>query len=324
MRERHLRDFRFMVAFLSFTCAVGSLSTTFGQEASPPSMLHVGTFAPADGLESWNCDVGDDRLSTLEIFAGIEGSKQPQDYGANANLGGRAHLNWSRLVIPDYAIGLQLGTAINSTGNAVRVFELLGETTGRTQSFTTAGVFQRTPGGLNWAIAYDFLYQESFDQFFLGQWRGRLGYQVSCCDELGMTVQLSGEREAGLFNATRVTLDPISQGSIYWRHRWETGTETTLWAGLAEGHGESNPITGFSPPKDEVFLFGADILAPLNDKLAIYGETNLMMPTDTGAVDAYLGIQWYPWGGARGSRRTPYAPVLPVAGSTSFSVDLEQ
>ena len=263
-------------------------------------------------------------LGTLEFFAGLEGSKQPQDYGVNANLGGRAHVNWGRLILPEHGLGIQLGTALNATGNAVRVYELLGETTGRTQSFSTAGIFQRTPSGISWGFAYDFLYQESFDQFFLGQWRGRIGYQLNCCNEFGVTAQLSGERDSGLFNATLVTLDPITQGSVYWRHRWESGTETTLWAGLAEAHGESNPITGFSPPKDEVFLFGADILAPLNDNLALYGETNLMMPTDTGAVDAYLGIQWHPWGGAKQSRRMASSPVLPVAGSTSFSVDLVQ
>jgi hypothetical protein len=30
----------------------------------------------------------------LTLFGGLDGSKQPQDFGVNANLGGQAHFNW--------------------------------------------------------------------------------------------------------------------------------------------------------------------------------------------------------------------------------------
>lgn len=263
-------------------------------------------------------------LANLHVFGGIEGSKQPQDFGVNANLGGRFHANWGMPLLSDFGLGMQLGTAIVSSDNAVRVYELLGEATQRRQYFTTAGLFQRLDSGWSWGLAYDFLYQESFDNFFLGQWRIRTAYDLSRDWQIGMTVNIAEEDEAGLFNATTVTLDPISQAHWFLRRRWQSGTQTSVWFGVAEEHGENNAVTGSSGGKDEVFLMGADFLAPLNDRLALYGETNLMMPADTGTVDAFLGVQWYPWGNARRARRTRFAPVLPVAGSPTFSVDLRQ
>ncbi len=265
-----------------------------------------------------------DSVSHIEYFLGVEGSKQPQDFGGNANFGGRFHVNAGGALWSEHGIGWQLGTAINSTANAVQVFELLGENSGRIQSFTTMGLNKRCENGLVFGFVYDFLYQESYDDFLLGQWRGRASYRLNSTDEVGATIHLSGKSQQGRFNTTSVTLDPISQASVYWRHRWEAGAETTMWFGIAEGHGESNAVTGMAPPKDEVFVFGADLHVPLNDRLALYGETNLMMPADTGTVDAFLGLQFYPWGGARQARANAYAPLLPVGGSTSFSVDLAQ
>lgn len=267
-----------------------------------------------------SCDTND--CGEFNFFVGIEGSKQPQDFGVSANFGGRTSLNWSRPLLRNYGIGFQIGTAINATTAATRVNELLGEDTQRYQSFTTLGLFQRLDNGWFWGVGYDFLFQDTYDQFQLGQWRMRGGKTLNANNEVGMTIMLPGDRDTGFFNATQVSLDPIAQGTLYWRHFWQSGAQTTVWGGIAEGHGESNAITGFSPAQDEVFVFGADILCPLNNMLAIYGETNLMMPADTGTVDAFLGLQFFP-GGAYQARRQRYSPVLPVAGSTSFSVDLQ-
>jgi hypothetical protein len=92
--------------------------------------------------------------------------------------------------------------------------------------------------------------------------------------------------------------------------------------GLAEGHGEDNAVTGFSPPKDEQLLFGSDIFMPLSPSLAIYGECNMIMPTDTGMVDAFLGFQWYPTARAFNARRGEFSPLLSLASPVSFAVDL--
>ncbi|WP_425613428.1 DUF6666 family protein [Anatilimnocola sp. NA78] len=260
----------------------------------------------------------------LTFFAGLDGSKQPQDFGVNANLGAQFHVNWGIPVWQDYGVGVQIGTSLIATENAVQVFDLLGEATSRTQSYTTIGMYQRTQGGFAYGFVYDFLNETSYDTFSLGQWRLRASYDWGPCDQFGITANISSFSDTGFVGGLiPVTLRPISQGTAYWRHYWETGAQTAFWIGLAEGHGENNLVTGPAPDQDEVIVIGADVLAPLTDHLALYGETNLMMPADTGTVDAFLGIQWFPAGGAKQARRGRFAPLLPMAAPTSFSVDLQ-
>ncbi len=255
----------------------------------------------------------------------IDGSKQPQDFGVNANLGVQSSFNWGLALLPSYGLGLQVGSGITATSNAVRVYELLGETSGRTQSFTTLGLFQRSESGWAWGVVHDFLYEKSFDDFQLGQWRARLSYDLTEDDTLGMTTMLRSYDDSGVFGtSTAVTLKPIDQANLFWRHFWNTGAQTTLWTGIAQGHGEDNIVTGPSASKDEQFLLGADVLMPLTARLAIYGETNLMMPADTGTVDAFLGVQWYPSGNVKNARRGRYSPMMSLASPTTFSVDLSR
>ncbi|MEZ6034492.1 MAG: DUF6666 family protein [Planctomycetaceae bacterium] len=261
-------------------------------------------------------------LRSLTFFAGIDGSKQPQDYGVNANLGLQGNVNAGVALDDTSGLGLQLGTGIVGTQNAVRVYELLGEATSRTQSYTTIGLFQRTDSGLIWAVAHDFMVEQSYDRFILSQWRGRVGYDVDGNNQFGITAQLRGLTDSGSFNGGPVSLRTINQSSLYWRHVWESSTQTAMWVGLADSHGENNAVTGPSASQSTVPLFGADFLSPLNDHIALYGEANLIMPSDTGTVDAFLGFQWFPGGGAKRARRTRFEPVFSVAAPTSFSVDL--
>lgn len=258
---------------------------------------------------------------TLSLFAGLEGSKQPQDFGVNAHFGGRSHINWGMPILEDAGLGLQMGTAINATANAVQVNDRLIDNTSRTQSFTTVGLFQRTDAGLIWGLGYDFLYQEYYDNFTLGQYRGRLGWQISPSNEFGVQAAIRDNNDAGQYGATTVLLRPITQGSVYGRHTWKNQAAIGCWVGVAEGHSEAN-VLGDYPPQDECLVFGSDVFVPLGEYLAVFGEANFMTPVDTGAVDAYLGFEIFPWGGARLARRNPFAPVLPVANNTSMTVDL--
>jgi len=259
----------------------------------------------------------------LTILLAIDGSKQPQDFGVNANFGGTGSFNLGLPVSQALGIGAQVGTGITASANAVRVYELVGESTGRVQNFTSVGVFQRLDNGWSYGLTHDFLYQNSFDRFNLGQWRWRVTYDASPEHQFGVTTMLRSFSDDGLFlESIPVNLRTIDQLQFHWRRYWETGAQTTFWVGLAEGHGEDNAVTGFSPPQDECFLFGADILMPLTETLALYGETNLIMPADTGTVDAFLGIQWSPRHSSSMARRGRYSPLLPLAAPTSFAVDL--
>lgn len=282
-----------------------------------------GNFARGQVADMVSSDCGeavDVKQSVFEFFAGLDGSKQPQDFGVNANFGGRASIN-AGLPIGETGCGFQIGTAYNTSDNAVQVFERLGGPSNREQSFTTIGLFRRAP---NWiaALSYDFLFQDSYDRFRLGQWRGMFGVNASSVDEFGIRAAIGSGSDRGFFGAVPLRLTSISQGNLYWRHQWETGARTTFWAGLAEGHGEANLALGDLAPVSQRFSFGSDLHVPLNDRVALYGEANFITPADTGTVDAYLGLVIYLDPIAKTISRQRYAPVLPVANSTTMSVDL--
>ena len=264
-------------------------------------------------------------IDEMNFFLAVDGSKQPQDFGVNANLGGQVSVNAGIPILSEYGIGTQFGTGLTASSNAVRVYELLGESTGRTQSFTTIGLFQRMDNGLSWGFVYDFLSEKSFDTFQLGQWRLRGSYLLNPTNEIGVFCALKSYSDNGIFGSnTNVTLSPINQGSLFCRHFWGTGAQTTGWVGIAEKHGENNAVTGPSPNQELPFLFGADVLMPLTASLAIYGETNMIMPSDTGTVDAFLGLQWFPGKRSFTARRRQYSPLMSLASPTNFSVDLSQ
>ena len=262
---------------------------------------------------------------TFLSFLGVDGSKQPQDFGANANFGVAGALSYSGPLVPEYGIGFQIGTRAIFTGNAVQVFELLGEPKDRFQNFNTVGVFQRLDNGISIGAAYDFLTQESFDNFTLSQWRVRASFDITPKDELGVTLNFSDRSDVGLFNTMPVELEPIEQLHIYLSHRWQSGAETSIWVGVADGHSEENVLTGTLPPKTNQILFGSELHVPLTRWLALYGETNVVMPADTGAIDAYLGVQFAPQGVTRSrSRKNRFRALLPVASNPSFTTDLNR
>lgn len=258
----------------------------------------------------------------LTLFAGVDGSKQPQDFGVNANLGAQVHANVGLPLSEAYGIGAQIGQGIVATDNAVQVLQRAIQSSNRTQSYTTLGLFQRTDSGFAWGFVFDWLNQQSYDNFQLQQWRVRIAQDLSSCDQVAITGNLTGGGDSGLAGPVAVRVEAIDQLNLSWRHWWQTGVQTTWWGGIAEGHSEANIALGDLPAFGESFLMGADILAPLNDHLALYGETNLIFPADTGTVDAFLGLQFYPGGGARRARRGRFTPLLPVASPVSFSTNL--
>lgn len=263
-------------------------------------------------------------FENLSIFAGLDGAKQPQDLGINANLGPRVAMNWGLPLLEEEGIGLQLGVGYVAAQNAVAVLEAVDGTTGRDQLFTTLGAFQKLDSGVNWSVAWDTLNQNYYDNFYLSQVRGRLGYQWNEDNELGVWTALHTQDDAGFAGATAVQLRSLSQVSAFCRHRFETGAQTSVWVGAAESHSQvvyvfpGNGTSGMSP------VVGAAINVPLNDWASIYGETNLILPGKSGTVDAFLGLSFYPGASAKRSWCNRFSPLLPTAGSPSFSVDMRR
>lgn len=263
----------------------------------------------------------------LTIFVGLEGAKQPQEFGVNAHFGGRASVNWSSQLFDESNIGIQIGTAINYTDNAVQVLELIGEAKGRSQSYTTIGLFERTDCGLLWGVTWDHLHQSYYDKFDIDQFRARLGYMTDDVNEFGIRASIAASRDFGSVrnlggDRVNVELESIAQGTAYWRHFWKTGADTMMWAGVAESHSEKNLVTGGGTASGAQLVFGAEINIPLNDHFALFGQGNFISPADTGTVDSFLGVAFYPGGTAMHARKHRYSSLHPVANSTNFAVDL--
>ena len=260
-------------------------------------------------------------LSTLEVWGGYDGSKQPQDFGVNAHNGGRLHVNWAAPLWQDAGVGFQIGTALTMTDHAVRVTDQIDGSSHRTQSHTTLGVFQRTDSGWSWGVAYDVLAQNDYSSTVLTQVRGRVGKFVTDADEVGVFANGPLRDDTATWADVTVQLDPIATGAVFWRHTWSRGPETTLWLGVSEGAGRANVALGGPPPVGERLLYGADIHVPLNDRVALFGEANFITPANAGTVDAYLGFAFYPGRRADRFRRQRFAPLMSVAGNPTFVVD---
>jgi hypothetical protein len=140
--------------------------------------------------------------------------------------------------------------------------------------------------------------------------------------EIGTTFNLAARSDDGKFNSTEIHLAPIEMFNVFVKRDWATGVSTKLWAGVADGHSENNAVTGSAPRKENQLLFGADIFAPLNGWLAIYGEANVILPADTGSVDAFLGVEVIPGGLWKKGRGNRYRSMFSVGSSPTFSTDL--
>jgi hypothetical protein len=261
-------------------------------------------------------------LDNLSIFGGLDGSKDPQDLGINANFGVRSAINWSYPLLAQYGLGIQAGTALNYSHNAVAILETVDGTHDRTQSFTTVGLFQRTECGLVWGFAYDFLFEDYYQNVDLGQWRGRVGYAFGN-EEVGLWGATGDHGDSAAVGSAAFRLEPITQGSLYWQHLWGNDTITRFWGGVAEEHGRFILVMPGRPPVHHPVLFGAEIQVPLNRWLAIFGEANFITPNDTGTVDASLGFVISFGGVAQHSAANRFAPLLQVANNPTFAVDLK-
>jgi hypothetical protein len=263
-------------------------------------------------------------LENLSIFAGLDGSKQPQDLGINANMGIRLSANWGFPLSDRANLGGQIGAAYNASDAAVHVLDQIEGTSRRQQTYLTAGIFQRPSDKLSWGLAYDLLFQHYYDDFTLSQFRGQVGYKVAKSNEVGAWFAKNAAGDEGTMGTTAVHLDPITQVSGYTRITWASQAQTTLWAGVAAGHENVVWVFPDNSRSNNVLVYGAELQLPLNDRFSVMGAANFLTPTSTGTVDAYLGLAFYPGRGAVRAARSTYAPLTTVANSPTMSVNLRR
>jgi hypothetical protein len=286
--------------------------------------LALALAAPLYAGQAQSSGSADTPLDTLNLFIGLDGSKQPQDLGINANMGARFSGNFGVPVAKKSNIGVQFGAALNLSDAAVHVLDQVEGTSSRQQTYLTFGVFQRDMGKVNWALGYDVLFEHYYDDFTLGQVRGQAGYSATTKDEVGVWFTAGAHGADGLMGTTPVRLDPISQVNGYYRRTWSTFAQTTIWAGVSGRHDEVVWVFPANPFHDHVFVYGADLHMPLNDRFAVTGAANFLTPTATGTVDAYLGVVFYPGHLAMHRPVHDFSPAMTVANNPTFSVNLKR
>ncbi|GEM_PF-1486933 len=262
-------------------------------------------------------------MDNFSFFAGLDGTKEPADLGLNANFGYRLAANWGLPLAEAAGIGIQLGVGFNYERSAVRVLHFIDGTVEHTQVFATAGVFRRSESGLNWGIAYDYRFDDYYDRLDTAQWRAQIGVPMGPNDEVGVWGTLRDRSTTAALVSIPFTVRPLNQINFYWRHVWPGAAATRFWVGFTEDHGR---FSLFFPGEANVrhpVCFGTDLLIPLNDSLAIFGEAQFITPNDSGTVSATLGIAWYP-GAARLAARNRFSPYLNVAGNSTMPLDLRR
>jgi len=261
-------------------------------------------------------------LDNFSLFAGLEASRQPQDLGVNANFGGNLSANIGMPLLEDLGLGLQAGIGLNLSKAGVRVLRVAEGTRSRVQWFGTIGVFERAD---SWyaGIAYDHQESSYYSQIQAGQIRSEVGFDVSPDDVVGAwgAVAVAGTDVSIL--AADLRIRPMNQLSIFWNHRWESGAETRFWLGVAGQHGTDIISLPDRNLTDPVAVFGLQVFVPLNNHFAMFGQGNFVTPSDTGTLDAYLGLAYF-FGGTQESRTNRFAPVLPVANNPTMPLDLRR
>lgn len=269
-------------------------------------------------------DDGPGLFDQFTLLAALNGSKQPQDFGANAQLGTRFAFNWAIPIYEPAGLGFQIGNSVDPLQQAVGVYRQLGISDDRLQNFTTIALFQRTKSGLSWGFGHDFLYENYYSEVHLSQWRGLVAYRFREQDEVGSWFAIRDKGQTAYFVNEAVHLNAINQGSLYWRHWFANNTQTTLWVGMVDGHGTNIFIFPGNSTVSQRVLFGADLRVPLNEWAAIYGEANFIAPASSGTVDAYLGLEIYPRRNAQIASRSQFSPIYSVASNPTFAVDLRR
>ena len=302
--------------------SVEALATRSAEPAISGSVAQAAASTAVAQNSQDQADRAPSLFENLRLFVGLDGSKQPQDLGINANMGVRLAVNAGVPLVRSHGVGVQVGAALNLSDAAVHVLDQVSSTSRRTQTFATIGVFQQR-SAFGWALAYDHLHERYFDTFTLAQIRGEVSARVSGHDELGSGFTGPIRHATAMAPGAAVRLDPIGQLTGFERHEWASGAVTTIWAGAASRH--HNVVLVFDDNSEDrhVVVYGARLDLPLNERLRITGSGNFLTPTATGTVDAYLGVTYSPHRRSSPSRSS-FAPPIEVTNNPEFPVDLRR
>ncbi|MBS0209586.1 MAG: hypothetical protein JSS27_11605 [Planctomycetes bacterium] len=260
----------------------------------------------------------------FETFRGIPDHSQINNgLVQGANLGMPVPL-FSRLGL-GYQVGASYG-AYNLGGSPDRQIPTTDNTD---QWFVTTGFFRRGTAScpVSMGVGYDWMITDNFGVFSqsptLGQGRARLGYAFTARNEFGIQGSWRETLDIKNVNGTPTLFRPISQGSLFWNHKflWR-GAESMMWCGITDQR-RANDDDSYGK-----MTFGGSFNYPLSDRLAIATNGQTWNTTTAGAsrqqvYNFSVSLVFYPRRTARSSTIVgrQWMPYLPVANNANFMSD---
>lgn len=247
----------------------------------------------------------------LTVFVGAQNFESPVDLGVNSNFGFTEGLNWGVPIFPGIGINGQFGVAV--TQNDFNDNPLSDST--RTQTFLTTGLFHRPPcrEGLQYGLVFDWVRDEYYEAFNVGQLRGELSWLCDCRNEIGFHFAV-GVKDDSVPSGTQDSVfefSPIDQYTLFYRRRFCSGGEGRVWGGAATG------VSGG--------LFGVDFHLPIAKAWSVETGFNYLFAGNDHSVsfsrDTWnigLNLVWSIGCDARGC--SPSRPLFNVADNGSFMV----
>jgi hypothetical protein len=219
-----------------------------------------------------------------------------------------------------YGFGGQIGMSYGAFGSQ-------GDT--QQQVFVTSGIFRRADFNrpISFGLVYDQMINDGFGAFrqspALGQLRMQIAYAFTARNEVGFsgTMRL-GESTRNVVTGGTVDYRGISQGQLFWHHKWGPGkTDSWLWMGLPSAY-RLNGDNDF-----ETNIYGWRTESPLTDRVGMFSSFEGLR--FTGGVshrvvyDFMVGLSFYPASNARSTTVAgrSWMPYMPVANNGSFLVD---
>ena len=213
-------------------------------------------------------------------------------------------------VFPYHGLGYELGLRGVHTRFAGYEARGIESNDNRNQFFFTAGLFRRPYAGvgLQFAAAWDYLFDDFAGEYSIGQVRGEIGYVGPLKNEFGFWFASAVNSELVATPEGELRVEPLGLYALYLRRKVGERLHMRPWA-------------GFSSESD--ILLGSDAWVSLGPRTAVRVASGYVMPDGAGGADAAsregwsLGVEWVfsPIGPDRRWDWRAFGPLQGVAGT---------
>jgi hypothetical protein len=250
-------------------------------------------------------------IDETALFMGVQGFTGPMDLGNNGNFGYHEGVNFAghfgkRLGFGDLGLGYQVGATFlqsdlnGNMANGVQSKE-------RDQQFLTAGLFRRAHDGygLQGGFVYDYMHDNYYAKYSVGQVRAELSYLTLFGHEFGFWGAFSVHDGHAFVNNAFVGFQTIDMYNGFYRYTFSNGTQGRVWFGGTDS---------------KQGIVGSDFRIPLTNRWDLWGWYNYVIPGHAGAVGSMqqawnltINIVWYPGRRAVGVHQTPFRALFAPA-----------